>query len=490
MKDDALPTVSFTDTLKMHTPDILDSPQIDFSGALDPTLEQSLDRTHISQPAVVPPPMPVQQMQQMQQMQQFQHMQHLQQLQQQQIQPQDAVFPALPSQMESIPTNHSETMEKIIRDQELQDLKRRRKAIKISAMSNYNHLMTPSDKSYILRMQLSSLATADPYTDDFYAQIYSILMRKNQGVLNVGGMALSVAAGSNQSGMGAGAAKKLRDQIDKIVRSKREKQEDNTNKQSQEDYLVGALGKTSSKTNSRAPRQVLQVPSNESTKASAKDVLSSLEKGGFASSLLNGPQPALTRRQSLIASEKLYDYVLNLESLRRNQPQPIQPTEENPNPEQPYEEMSLWEQEFNFNVDELWKGLRVMEPLELSNPHPFISLIAITKTSKLLPRAIRHLDQQQVLTINTLMIACFSQYLRFNQDSNLVEAFLSGIVPQFMSMITGVSLRLVAGMLALFVERNDVVQVAQSKVCIWDILSEYQLISIAARISIPHYLIK
>lgn len=353
-------------------------------------------------------------------------------------------------------------MESIIRDQELQDLKRRRKAIKISAMSNYNHLMTPSDKSYILRMQLSSLATADPYTDDFYAQIYSILMRKNQGVLNVGGMALSVAAGSNQSGIGIGAAKKLRDQIDKIVRSKREKAHDNATKQSQEDYLVGALGKTTStKTNSRAPRQVLQISNDDtsaaSSKASAKDVLSSLERGYSISSNSNAPQPALTRRQCLMASEKLYDHVLALESLVRSKPGMSQEGEV------AEEDVQKWQSEYDNNIDGLWKGLRVMEPLELSNPHPFISLIALPKTSKLLPRATRHLDHQQILTINTLIIACFNQFLRY-QDSNLVEAFLSGVVPQFMSMITGVSLRLVAGMLALFVERNDVVQVAQSKV--------------------------
>ncbi|TIB59487.1 hypothetical protein E3P78_03531 [Wallemia ichthyophaga] len=355
--------------------------------------------------------------------------------------------------------------DQIIRHQELQDLKRRRKAIKISSMSNYNHLMTPSDKSYILRIQLSSLATADPYTDDFYAQIYSILMRKNQGVLNVGGMALSVAAGSTHSGIGIGAAKKLRDQIDKIVRSKRQNQLDDKNNLNQEKSLVGALG-TSTKTNSRAPRQVLQIDSDissESTKASAIDVLSSLQKGyPISSNSSNSPQPPLTRRQCLMASEKLYDHVLALESLARSKPNES-PTGQ-VNEEDHVQSTQAWQSQYANHIDAVWKGLRVMEPLELSNPHPFISLIALPKTSKLLPRATRHLDHQQILTINTLIIACFSQLLSL-QDScgSFVEAFLSGVVPQFMSMIAGVSLRLVAGMLALFVERNDVVTVAQSK---------------------------
>ncbi|TIA86796.1 hypothetical protein E3P99_03560 [Wallemia hederae] len=449
--DDALPTISFTDNLESLN-------------AFNAALDLSAPATNMHTPSLahspLPPPQqtPFQQPPPLQQpLQQPQPMQHTPIIPTQPAQ----MPPPMPLAQPQPPPQLTQSMESIIRDQELQDLKRRRKAIKISAMSNYNHLMTPSDKSYILRMQLSSLATADPYTDDFYAQIYSILMRKNQGVLNVGGMALSVAAGSNQSGIGVGAAKKLRDQIDKIVRSKREKQQDNATKQSQEDYLVGALGKTTStKTNSRAPRQVLQISNDDtslaSSKASAKDVLSSLEKGYSIDSNSNTPLPALTRRQCLIASEKLYDHVLALESLIRSKPGANQEGEVSE------QDVQAWQNEYNKSVDGLWKGLRVMEPLELSNPHPFISLIALPKTSKLIPRAARHFDHQQILTINTLIIACFNQFLSF-QDAALVEAFLSGVVPQFMTMITGVSLRLVAGMLALFVERNDVVQVAQSK---------------------------
>ena len=364
-------------------------------------------------------------------------------------QSQQPLFPPLPSQQTHQEISlQAQAMEKIIRDQEIADLKRRRKATKISSMSNFNHIMTPSDKSYILRMQLSALATADPYTEDFYAQIYSTLMRRQQGVLNVGGMAVSVAGGAGRTGMGAGAAKKMRDQIDKIVRAKREKQEE----KSSEDPLVGALGKTSTRINARTPRQVLQV-SNESSGQAAQDVLSSLPAGASV-----GPQPALSKRQCMLQIEKLYDLVLQLEHLRRNQPQQIINNNEiNADHED-------WLNQYNSIAQDVWNGLHVMEPLELSDPHPFISLLSIPKATKLIPRAVRHFNPQQILTLNTLIIACFGQFLTFCDDSRLVESFLACVVPPFMTMVASGSLRLIAGMLALFVERNNIVSVAQSKV--------------------------
>lgn len=42
--------------------------------------------------------------------------------------------------------------------------------------------MTQSDKDFITRIQVSQLVTSDPYTEDFYAQVYGSLMRSRMGI--------------------------------------------------------------------------------------------------------------------------------------------------------------------------------------------------------------------------------------------------------------------------------------------------------------------
>lgn len=41
--------------------------------------------------------------------------------------------------------------------------------------------MTRSDKDFITRIQVSQLVTQDPYADDFYAQVYSAILRSKMG---------------------------------------------------------------------------------------------------------------------------------------------------------------------------------------------------------------------------------------------------------------------------------------------------------------------
>lgn len=77
---------------------------------------------------------------------------------------------------------------------------------KIESMSKYNNLMGSSDKDFITRIQLSQLATADPYTSDFYAQVFSTIQRSRmaaqQGAVEAGGP--SVVQFSSGLGFGVG----------------------------------------------------------------------------------------------------------------------------------------------------------------------------------------------------------------------------------------------------------------------------------------------
>ena len=84
-----------------------------------------------------------------------------------------AEFPAMQQQ----PSRPSP--EELARLQAIQE----RVAAKIAAMAEHNHLMGNSDKDFITRIQLSQLATADPYTSDFYAQVFSAIRGPRPGPL-------------------------------------------------------------------------------------------------------------------------------------------------------------------------------------------------------------------------------------------------------------------------------------------------------------------
>ena len=64
--------------------------------------------------------------------------------------------------------------------------------------------MTQSDKDFITRIQVSQLVTQDPYAEDFYAQVYSAVIRSRMG-LETDERVLKFGSGG---GVGLGIAQK------------------------------------------------------------------------------------------------------------------------------------------------------------------------------------------------------------------------------------------------------------------------------------------
>jgi DNA topoisomerase 2-associated protein PAT1 len=101
---------------------------------------------------------------------------------------------------------------------------------KIQAMSRYNNCMGSSDKDFITRIQLSQLATADPYTSDFYAQVFSALTRRTAiqeaegpGVVQVApgfGFGVGGPTGNRFGKMGNATMSKLSTQVKKLVENR------------------------------------------------------------------------------------------------------------------------------------------------------------------------------------------------------------------------------------------------------------------------------
>ncbi|KAK2463708.1 hypothetical protein APHAL10511_004459 [Amanita phalloides] len=335
-----------------------------------------------------------------------------------------------------------EAMRKILETEQMEE-KRRRKAAKIAHMSRYNDLMTQSDKDFITRIQVSQLVTQDPYADDFYAQVYGAILRSKMGLQS--------------------------------------QDERNTALQS----LQGALGKTSGRSYKAAPRQLLQVNSGAPPVTVTEHVHVSKEAGsrskgaeeaaklgrealGNAADTTNlVRREPLTQREILMILENIYDLILHVEQLGRNQ----SPTEDD-------QSKANQQKQYSSLVDEIWDALRVMVPLETSDPHPFISLLIPTKGKKVLSRIARHLNDQRMLTMLTLLVACFNQLdvvkqalvLDHAQESKELseaerqtQSFLTSVLQSILPIVAKANLRLVTGLLGLLVDRSNVVIVAQTR---------------------------
>lgn len=137
----------------------------------------------------------------------------------------------------------------------------------------------------------------------------------------------------------------------------------------------------------------------------------------------------------------------------------------------------------------------------ISDPHPFISLITPIKGKRLIPRVARHLSTQQMLTVLTLLVACFSQLdvvrqapqldsleesRKYNDIENQTQAFLGSVVQSILPVVAKAGLRLVGGLLGLLVERNNIVAVAGTRVsCPSRSLSSVQPLNRSTSLALP-----
>ncbi|WWC65060.1 uncharacterized protein I303_107674 [Kwoniella dejecticola CBS 10117] len=342
---------------------------------------------------------------------------------------------------------------------------------KIESMAKYNNLMGSSDKDFITRIQLSQLATADPYTSDFYAQVFSALKRsrmmaegqgENPTVVQLSaGLGLGVGGpvGNRFGKMGQNTMTKLSTQVKKLVENRAQHQ-----KVANTAALQGALGRVT-RGNAAAPRPVLAIPTSNKPENRPASHLN--EQTGIH-------RAALTKKQIMFALEELYDAILELEQMRRDAPPPTA-----------MEEIEVWHSRCQSKVDNIWRRLMVMEPLDISNPHPFISLINPVKGQKLFPRLLRHLPQNQTITLLSLLIATYTQLDvvarappppvadsslltradRLDRAKREVETdnFLQFVIPGVDMIINRCGLGLVAGVLAISAQRSEVWRVASTR---------------------------
>ncbi|EFP78101.2 uncharacterized protein PGTG_04057 [Puccinia graminis f. sp. tritici CRL 75-36-700-3] len=400
-----------------------------------------------------------------------------------------------------------------IQEQERREALRRRKAAKIAEMSKYNNLMSQGDKDFITRIQVSQLVNPshgqvgfDPYADDFYFHVYSAIRASRMAAqhqfhtANAGRRTHTASSDEriSQDYDGVGGFEPVRNSrtverrltrrdhamirmaqnVQRIIDHAKERP-----KMSQVS-LEGALGKISLRTRS-APRQMLQVQptsSDDLTTAAGGEN----HPGALAGSLPNttpigAGQPAMRHRQILMSLERLYSTVLEVEQLRRTQPN-VQLS--GFDMEEANSQLEEWEAQYESQKEKIWKQLRVLDPLGISHPHPFVSLISVPKGKRVLPRVIRLLNREQSLQVLTLLVATFES-LDVVSDARLLdlpsespfplgkrsrpefeletELFMNCVVAPMMTVINEISLDLVTGLVSLLMARNDLMLIARSK---------------------------
>lgn len=101
------------------------------------------------------------------------------------------------------------------------------------------------------------------------------------------------------------------------------------------------------------------------------------------------------------------------------------------------------------------------------------------KGKRVLTRLARHFSSQKMLTMLTLLIACFSQLDVIRQAPILdtledtheraeverqTQAFLSNVMQVIVAVVSNGSLRLVTGLLGLLLDRNNIAVISQTEV--------------------------
>lgn len=366
--------------------------------------------------------------------------------------------------------------------------KQRSKHAKLSYIARYNGVMSGSDKDFITRIQISQLVSADPYAGDFYAHVFFAVHGGGRQIALPDASSMAAIQARKEAEQSGRASKRkltkhenamlrMQQQVERLVENRKKREAHQG-----EDALSGALGRVSAKS-AHKPRQMLQLINRDEDAPEARhdaathdeqqDAMRIAMQGAALGENVDaalGPdapqqrRKPLSARQTLLTLERLYDLVLAVEQLRRK------------GEEGPQEQPAL--------VDRIWRELHVLDPLDISDPHPFVSLLNHVKGMRLLPRIVRLLSTEQSLTMLTMLVASFqtldatARYPAYEQlraagrvhdDAaardleRTMEAFSNAVLFFMLGLIATAPLRIVSGMLALLMERNDIVRVAKTR---------------------------
>lgn len=250
---------------------------------------------------------------------------------------------------------------------------------KVQRITRSSGFMTPKDKDFVTRFQLSQIVTDDPYNEDFYSQVYKVL-NSSTGENNMNSLAQKYL---EQSGHRLGgrskradiALQRMQQQVSKAVSVAKERGESTGIL-----TKAGALGKVSFGSG-KQPRRQLIINNHENNENEDSNTSESNKQNEIVlPKEFTFSKSARTFQLSII--EKIYNEVLKLESLERENQA--------------------------YDSNELWKSLHLNDIIKTSSNeivNPFISLLAFDKMMKLFGRMFHFLtSEQKIELISTIFI--------------------------------------------------------------------------------------
>lgn len=358
----------------------------------------------------------------------------------------------------------------------VEDAKRAKRNHKIFLLSRGNGLMTPQDKNFITRIQLQQLVAAagnvadsDPeavLAEDFYYQVYSQIRGapRQHPHQPLGHFAQTYLlqtgnrVGGHRSHRGLQSAdnhmQRMQQQVQRAVEAAKAKPK---NKQL---IIEGSLGKISF-SNAKTPRPMLNIKRPDSSEGARPKKLQS--------------DLSLSDRKSILTNiENVYNALMSMEDMERTMPPP--PEEGDADAIQQHME---WRQKVHALNQKLWKALKVMEPIvpNSTTPHPFIAFLSYPKGKKAIPRIFRHIDQEQRVTILTMIVVHLDSLdvVRLAQPvageaqpsvavREAIDLFSLAVMPSLLGYVNEAPFNIIIGLLGLVIAQTHVQSVARTRV--------------------------
>lgn len=318
----------------------------------------------------------------------------------------------------------------------------------IAGMAKYNGLMSQRDKSLILRIQLQHMVTNDPYNEDFYYQVHSVIQARSNPSQPLNDFAKTYLF---QRGQRQG--RNRRHDQNPLQRMQQQVQEavahakDHPKKEHVKPE--GALGKIS--VSGSRPRRTLEIKmlQLDPHKAAAQHDVK------------------YTARHLLSAIESVYAILLDIESKERGRAREVEEAGGNDDE---------WRAEMHALVERLWTHLEVLAPVDADGNQPFVMMLRHDKAMKVIPRIFRHLDQKQRLTMLTRIVAHIDSLdvVRdgaYVDDNDLrakaresVELFSQTVLPSLVHFVSESAYDVIVGLLEILLNSKDIVHVAKTKI--------------------------
>ncbi|EFW15505.1 topisomerase II associated protein [Coccidioides posadasii str. Silveira] len=180
------------------------------------------------------------------------------------------------------------------------------------------------------------------------------------------------------------------------------------------------------------------------------------------------------RKSILNNIENAYDTLMRMEDHERKMPPP--PDAEDAEAVQKHLE---WRQKMDALNRKLWTDMKVHEPIfpGSTTTHPFIAFLSYPKGKKAIPRIFRHIDQEQRVTILTMIIVHLDS-LDVVQRAQLqpgetqppgpvreeIDLFSQAVMPSLLGYVTEAPLKFIIGLVGLVIFRTNVQAVSKTRI--------------------------